>query len=173
MFLVHPTRLSKICAAGRMHPCGDTRPGRPRNSPGCRHPKKARTSNQKDEKFRKEPTRKAVFRSGGGPRGVLLPFLTRESISFYHTAGRTGKPARQPAARLSKSATPLEYQNHYRHASPFSNYFWMACIPLRKLGLPSGTGSPRFGGNRRAAASHTKIAERSYRTLVCSLFSMI
>jgi hypothetical protein len=38
------------------------------------------------KKFEKEPNRKAVFRSFGGPKGVLLPFLA-EDLYLYTITG--------------------------------------------------------------------------------------
>jgi hypothetical protein len=132
---VHPTRLSKIFAAGRTHPYGNARQRQASKLAGHARRKK-RMRSPKMKTFEKEPTRKAVFRSGGGPPGVLLPFLTRGSLSFI-----PHRPARKQARtsntlRPSKSATPLEYQNHYRRASPVCNYFqkpamlWDICAPV-------------------------------------------
>src|ERR1017187_8286786 len=94
MFLVHPTRLSKIFAEGRTHPCGNARHRQAPKLAGRTHAK-SRMRSPKMKTFEKEPTRKAVFRSGGGPPGVLLPFLTRGSYPLYHTARRASKPTRR------------------------------------------------------------------------------
>src|SRR5580658_1443878 len=94
MFLVHPTRLSKIFADSRTHPCGNARHRQASKLIGYARAK-TRTRKPKNENFLKEPNRKAVFRSGGGPPGVLLPFLTRGSLPLYHVARRVCKPTRQ------------------------------------------------------------------------------
>ena len=122
MFLVHPTRLSKIFAEGRTHPCGNARHRQASKLAGRTHAK-SRMRSPKMKTFEKEPTRKAVFRSGGGPPGVLLPFLTRGSYAFIPHCPTRKQAHTSSALRPSKSATPLEYQNHYTQASPVCNYF--------------------------------------------------
>ena len=96
MFLVHTTRLSKIFAAGRTHPFGNARQRQASKLVSATNAQNCACAAQKMKTFEKEPTRKAVFRSGGGPPGVLLPFLTRGSNPLYHTAGRASNPARHP-----------------------------------------------------------------------------
>src|ERR1017187_4140836 len=83
MFLVHPTRLSKIFAEGRTHPCGNARHRQASKLAGRTHAK-SRMRSPKMKTFEKEPTRKAVFRSGGGPPGVLFHSL-HEDHSLYTT----------------------------------------------------------------------------------------
>src|ERR1017187_1856883 len=132
MFLVHPTRLSKIFAEGRTHPCGNARHRQASKLAGRTHAK-SRMRSPKMKTFEKEPTRKAVFRSGGGPPGVLLPFLTRGSYAFIPHCPTRKQAHTSSALRPSKSATPLEYQNHYRPASPVCNYF--LCPPAQFCGF--------------------------------------
>ena len=86
--LLHPTRLSKICAV---------RPGidntgtncRPRNSVStATH--KTRTPSKKSE-VQKEPNRKAVFHFPGGP-GKLCYHSLQESLYLYHSPPSSCKP---------------------------------------------------------------------------------
>ena len=85
-FLLHPTRLSKICAAEiRRHRNGEHN-CRPRNL-FCRAAfhQGTPTRREKTQNFKKSQTGRPYSAPDGGPPEVLLPFLTRIFI-LYTTA---------------------------------------------------------------------------------------
>src|SRR5208283_4913109 len=87
-FLLHPTRLSKICAAGTDIDNAGT-DCRPRNS----IPIAAHTTQPLSMKLeiQKDPNRKAVFHSPGGPRELCYRSLQR-SYYLYHAPPSSCKP---------------------------------------------------------------------------------
>src|SRR5690348_6065134 len=91
--LLHPTRLSKICAAEPRHHRNDAADSRPRNLlAACSHYNRARGSKLKV--LKKNQTGRPYSAPNGGPFGVLLPFLTRGSRLLYHPTRSSCKPAR-------------------------------------------------------------------------------
>jgi hypothetical protein len=177
MFLVHPTRLSKIFADSRTHPCGNARHRQASKLVRLR-PRKIAHAQPKNESFiKKEPTRKAVFRSGGGPPGVLLPFLTRGSLAFIPRCQTRKQAHTSNAVRPSKSATPSEYQNRYRHASPFCNYFCASLWTVQRQQLTDGTSKAHKNGSddaatRQAEASRFGFVENKDQIGFASLFGL-
>jgi hypothetical protein len=94
--------------------------GRPRNLLGLAHTNIAQGKAKNLRTFGKEPTRKAVFRSGGGPRGVLLPFLKRGSQNFI-----SQNQSRRQARSFGQI---LEIGDFPRVSEPLQ-----ACKPVLKL----------------------------------------
>jgi hypothetical protein len=122
MFLVHPTRLSKIFADSRTHPCGNARHRQASKLVGHARAK-SRMRSPKMITFEKElPGR--PYSAPAVARAEFCYHSLQEGLNlFYHTARRVSKPTRPTAVRPSNSATHSEYQNHYRQASPACNYF--------------------------------------------------
>jgi hypothetical protein len=58
---------------------------------GARSLKPETAAAGKLEEIKKEPNRKAVAAPNGGPRGVLLPFLTEDLRFLYHNPRHPGK----------------------------------------------------------------------------------
>src|ERR1700722_1109163 len=81
MFLVHPTRLSKIYAARVTHPCEYDRDDRPRSLSGHSCALFAHEQPIKMRTFEKNLPGRPYSAPCGGPQRVLLPFLRRGSCS--------------------------------------------------------------------------------------------
>jgi hypothetical protein len=121
MFLVHPTRLSKIFAASRTHPCGNAR--QRQASKLVSHARaKARMHSPKLKSFEKN----LPGRPYSAPAVARLEFCyhSLQEDQYLCITLRARKQIRAAnRSPSSKSATSLEYQNHYRRASPVRKYF--------------------------------------------------
>ena len=132
MFLVHPTRLSKIFAEGRTHPCGNARHRQASKLAGRTHAK-SRMRSPKMKTFEKEPNQEGRIPLRRWPARSFVTIPYTRIIAFIPHCPTRKQAHTSSALRPSKSATPLEYQNHYRHASPVCNYF--LCPPAQFCGF--------------------------------------
>src|ERR1022692_1620186 len=133
MFLVHPTRLSKIFAEGRTHPCGNARHRQASKLAGRTHAK-SRMRSPKMKTFEKEPNQEGRIPLRRWPARSFVTIPYTRIIAFIPHCPARKQAHTSSALRPSKSATPLEYQNHYTQASPVCNYF---CARQRSfVGLP-------------------------------------
>src|ERR1039457_2419174 len=113
MFLVHPTRLSKIFADSRTHPCGNARH---RQASKLARPRPHQYRAGQSQKFGELLEKNLPGRPYSAPAVARAEFcyhsLNEDLKTLYHKTDRAGKPA--VSVRSSKSATSPEYQNHYR-----------------------------------------------------------
>jgi hypothetical protein len=124
--LLHPTRLSKICAAHPRHHRNDAADGRPRNlCAACSHYNRARGSNLD---LKKEPNRKAVFRSERWPARSFVTIPYKRVFIFYTTRTRRSATGAQKNPQIP--VTRSEYQTDCPLASGFEKVFRMLSPPL-------------------------------------------
>jgi hypothetical protein len=155
MFLVHPTRLSKIFAESRTHPRGNARHRQASKLIGHTHAK-SRTRSPKLKSFEKNlPGR--PYSAPAVARPEFCYHSLQEDRNLYTIPPTRTQIHTSNAARPSKSATPSEYQNRYKRASPFCNYF---CIRQHKI---VGQGRDAFNISTLQASEGRWLEEKSTR----------
>ena len=121
MFLVHPTRLSKIFADSRTHPYGNARHRQASKLARLHSRKKRAGQSQKLELLEKNLPGRPYSAPAVARAEFCYHSLNEDLKDLYHITASAGKPA--VSVRPSKSATSSEYQNHYWHASPLCKFF--------------------------------------------------